>query len=335
MIIVTYCYILSLQCIRVTTMNSLSINTNELTTPLISNFSKYLTEFISEQDIKENSKGTYQRALKQFFSFMSSKSIGLTGNDILDYKKFLSDQKLAAYTINSYLVVVRRFFAWTESKKIYPNIAKTIKAMKKPKDFRKESLSNQQIARVLKGINQSTLQGKRDFAIINLLLRTGLRTIEIQRADIGDIAKRIDEAKFYIEGKGRDAKDEYVVLTYTSLKPILTYLEARGQADKSAPLFASISDRNNGDRMTTRSISRLIKNALLKADIDDKRLTAHSLRHTAITNALKGGASLQEVKTMARHANINTTLIYSHNLERMANPAEKVIDKYMEEIYTI
>ena len=87
--------------------------------------------------------------------------------------------------------------------------------------------------------------------------------------------------------------------------------------------------------MTTRSISRLIKNALLKADINDKRLTAHSLRHTAITNALKGGANLQEVKTMARHANINTTLIYSHNLERMANPAERFIDKYMEEIYTI
>lgn len=320
---------------QVIIMNDIATNTNALVTLETINFSKYLKKFIAEQDIKENSKGTYRRALNQFFFFMSNKSIELTGNDILEYKKFLDDQKLAAYTINAYLVVVRRFFAWTESKKIYPNIAKTVKAMKKPQGFRKESLSDQQIARVLKGINQSTLQGKRDFAIINLLLRTGLRTIEIQRADIGDIAKCVDEAKFYIQGKGRDAKDEYVVLTYTSLKPILTYLEARGQADKSAPLFASISDRNNGKRMTTRSISRLIKNALLKADIDDKRLTAHSLRHTAITNALKGGASLQEVKTMARHANINTTLIYSHNLERMANPAERLIDKYMEEIYTI
>ena len=209
-------------------MNSLSINTNELTTPLISNFSKYLTEFISEQDIKENSKETYRRALKQFFSFMSNKSIGLTGNDILDYKKFLDSQGLSAYTITAYLVVVRRFFSWTESKKIYHNIAKTVKGMKNPKGFKKENLSNQQIARVLKEINQSTLQGKRDFAIINLLLRTGLRTIKIQRADIGDIAKSIDEAKFYIQGKGRDDKDEYVVLTHTSLKPILTYLAARG-----------------------------------------------------------------------------------------------------------
>jgi integrase/recombinase XerD len=320
---------------QVNIMNDIAINRNELINPSALNFSQYLKEFIAEQDIKENSKETYKRALKQFFFFMSNKSIELSGNDILDYKKFLSDQNLAAYTINSYLVVVRRFFAWTESKKIYPNIAKTIKAMKKPQGFRKENLSNQQIVRVLQGINQSTLQGKRDFAIINLLLRTGLRTIEIQRADITDIARCADEAKFYIQGKGRDAKDEYVVLTYGTLKPILTYLEARGQADGSDPLFASVADSNNGDRITTRSISRLIKNALLKADINDKRFTAHSLRHTAITNALKGGASLQEVKTMARHANINTTLIYSHNLERMANPAEKVIDKYMEEIYTI
>jgi integrase/recombinase XerC/integrase/recombinase XerD len=314
-------------------MNDIATNTNALVTLETINFSQYLREFIAEQDIKENSKGTYRRALKQFLSFVSNKSIDLTGNDILEYKKFLDDQKLAAYTITAYLVVVRRFFAWTESKKIYPNIAKTIKGMKSPKGFRKECLSNGQIARVLKGINTSTIQGKRDFAIINLLLRTALRTIEIQRADIGDIARCVDEAKFYIQGKGRDAKDEYVVLTFTSLKPILTYLEARGQNDVSAPLFASISDRNNGERMTTRSISRLVKNALLKADIDDKRFTAHSLRHTAITNALKGGASLQEVKTMARHADINTTLIYSHNLERMANPAERLIDKYMEEIY--
>ena len=97
-------------------MNDIAINKNELINPLALNFPRYLREFISEQDIKENSKETYRRALKQFFSFMSSKSIELNGNDILDYKKFLSDQKLAAYTINSYLVVVRRFFAWTESR---------------------------------------------------------------------------------------------------------------------------------------------------------------------------------------------------------------------------
>jgi integrase/recombinase XerD len=315
-------------------MNDLSIGGGELIDSSLIDFSRYLPEFIAEQDIKENSKGTYQRALAQFFSFMATKALQPTSNDILEYKQFLIAQELAAYTITTYLVVVRKFFTWIESKKIYPNIAKNIKGMKSPRGFRKECLSNGQIKRVLKEIDQTTNQGKRDFAIINLLLRTGLRTIEIQRANVLDIVSYVDEAKLYIQGKGRDTKDDYVFLTYTSLKPILDYLRFRGKTDESAPLFTSISDRNNGDRMTTRSISRLVKDALLKAGIDDKRITAHSLRHTAITNALLGGATLQEVKTMARHANINTTLIYSHNLERMTNPAERVIDKYMEEIYS-
>ena len=316
-------------------MNNLIRTTNELVNLETINLSRYLAEFISEQDIKENSKGTYKRALTQFFAFMTNKYIQPTSNDILAYKQLLHSQELAAYTISTYLVVVRKFFTWTESKKIYPNIAKTVKGMRSPKGFRKECLSNEQIGRVLKGVDRSTLQGKRDFAIINLLLRTGLRTIEIQRANIVDIAKHGDEAKFYIQGKGRDAKDDYVFLTYTALKPILDYLKAREQTNETMPLFTSISDRNNGDRMTPRSISRIVKDTLLRANIDDKRLTAHSLRHTAITNALLGGASLQEVKTMARHSNINTTLIYSHNLERMANPAERTIDKYMENIYAI
>ena len=316
-------------------MNNLTSNTNELVSLESMDFFKYLNEFIADQDIKENSKGTYKRALIQFFSFMANKYIQPTSNDILAYKQFLHSQELAAYTISTYLVVVRKFFTWTESKTIYPNIAKAVKGMRSPKGFRKECLSNEQIARVLKGINRSTLQGKRDFAIINLLLRTGLRTIEIQRANIGDISKYEDEAKFYIQGKGRDAKDDYVFLTYSTLKPILDYLKSIEQTNATTPLFTSISDRNNGNRMTPRSISRIVKDALLRAKIDDKRLTAHSLRHTAITNALLGGASLQEVKTMARHSNINTTLIYSHNLERMANPAERIIDKYMENIYAI
>ena len=179
------------------------------------------------------------------------------------------------------------------------------------------------------------IHGKRDFAIINLLVRTGLRTIEIQRANIEDINQSGGVSKLHIQGKGRDTKDEYVLLTQSSLKPIMDYLQHREEAKDTDPLFTSISDRNNGKRMTTRSLSRIVKGALIDAGINSKRLTAHSLRHTAITTALLAGASLQEVKTMARHADINTTLIYSHNIERGTNGAEYKIDKYMEDTYAI
>ena len=296
----------------------------------INSLSKYLQDFLSEQDIKENSKGTYKRALTQFFSFISNSFEQLTSNDILTYKRHLESLELAAYTITTYLVVVRRFFAWTEAKKIYPNIAKTIKGMRRPKGFRKDPLTMEQTREVISGIDLNTLQGKRDFAIINLLVRTALRTIEIQRANIGDINQSAGVAKLHIQGKGRDTKDEYVILTHTTLKPILSYLKCRGETKDTDPLFASLSDRNNGGRMTTRSLSRIAKEAMIEAGIDSKRLTAHSLRHTAITTALRAGASLQEVKTMARHADINTTLIYSHNIDREINAPEHKIDAYME-----
>ncbi|WPY01750.1 Phage recombinase domain protein (plasmid) [Candidatus Trichorickettsia mobilis] len=303
---------------------------NQTAVTITNDLSKYLQDFLSEQDIKENSKGTYKRALTQFFSFMPNSFEQLTSNDILTYKRHLESLELAAYTITAYLVVVRRFFAWTEAKKIYPNIAKTIKGMRRPKEFRKDPLTMEQTREVISGIDLNTLQGKRDFAIINLLVRTGLRTIEIQRANIEDINQTGGVAKLHIQGKGRDTKDDYVILTHASLKPILSYLKCRGETKDTDPLFTSLSDRNNGGRMTTRSLSRIAKGVMIEAGIDSKRLTAHSLRHTAITTALRAGASLQEVKAMARHADMNTTLIYSHNIDRETNAPEHKIDAYME-----
>jgi integrase/recombinase XerC/integrase/recombinase XerD len=64
--------------------------------------------------------------------------------------------------------------------------------------------------------------------------------------------------------------------------------------------------------------------------IDDSRITAHSLRHTAITLSLLAGATPQEARAMARHADINTTLIYAHNINRIAQAPEKKIDEFLE-----
>ena len=77
--------------------------------------------------------------------------------------------------------------------------------------------------------------------------------------------------------------------------------------------------------METKSISRLLKNKLRKISIDDSRHTAHSLRHTAATQALLNGVSLTQVQQVLGHTNINTTLIYSHAIERMKNKSEQTV----------
>ena len=91
-----------------------------------------------------------------------------------------------------------------------------------------------------------------------------------------------------------------------------------------------MSDRNRNRRLTTRSVSRIIKEHLREIGLDSPRLTAHSLRHTAITLSLQAGATIQEAQALGRHANINTTLIYAHNIDRIAHAPEKKIDAFLE-----
>ena len=77
--------------------------------------------------------------------------------------------------------------------------------------------------------------------------------------------------------------------------------------------------------MITRSISRICKTAMRDASYNSKRLTTHSLRHSAVTIALLAGLSIQEVSQFARHSSINVTLIYAHDIERLKLKYENAI----------
>ena len=229
-------------------------------------------------------------------------------------------------TVTAYLTALRRFFAYLEAEKIYPNVAKDIKGLKRPKGFLKEALTKDDALRLLEGIKQDNLNALRDYAMINLMLRTGLRTIEVTRASIGDIGRETGEAVLRVWGKGRDTKDDFVILTDKAYEPILNYIQARGQTKLNEPMFISHSNRNKAEALTTRSIRRIIEDRLKAVGLKSAKITAHSLRHTAGTIALLNGADILSVKEMLRHSNINTTLIYTHNLNRLSKGAEKFIE---------
>lgn len=288
-------------------------------------------KFLNAQDVSTKSLATYRRTLRKFIDWLENTGKinnldNITREDILDYKKYLQSQDLSPSTISAYLTAVRKLFRWLESKRIYPNIAEDIKGMKKPKGHRKDCLTEEQVKKALDNIDRSTLKGKRNYALFNLLVRTGLRTIEIASAKVGDIRQESGQPVLWIRGKGRNEKDDFVILTDKALNPIREYLSSRESIDEDKPIFISLSNRNFGKKMTTRSISRLIKNILKSINLNSSRYTAHSLRHTAITLAIKGGASPQQAQAMARHSDIKTTMVYFHNLNRIKNGAEKYID---------
>lgn len=288
-----------------------------------------ISPYIGALDVKPRSKDTYRKATKHFIEWLAAQNINSPRReDILAYKADLM-QKYKACTVSSYMTAVKSFFSYLEAIGAYPNISAGIKGAKATQGFRKDALTAEQAVRMLGGIDRSTLEGLRNYALVNLLVRTGLRTIEVERADVGDIRAETGESLLYIQGKGRDSKDAFVLLTEATARPIREYLRARGKSEEGAPLFASCSDRNGGKRLTTRSISRIVKNALVDAGLDSERLTAHSLRHTAVTLSLLAGASVQEAQQLARHANINTTMIYAHNIDRIRRAPERRIDELL------
>jgi len=299
-------------------------------------FNEIVEKFISSLDTKKKTKDTYRRALRVFEIWVKDKGIiNPKREHILEYKDYLRDKtvvghngevkSLSPLSITAYLSALRCFFTYLEAEHIYPNIAKGIKGMKKQRGFRKDALTAEEVKRLLESIKTEALNDLRDYALINLIARTGLRTIEVSRAEVGDIGREGGETVLRVWGKGRDSKDEFVILTDEAYKPILDYLQAREAVKDSEPLFLSHSNRNKTEHLTTKSISRIVSERLKSVGLKNSRVTAHSLRHTAGTIALMNGARIEQVKDMLRHSDINTTMIYAHNINRLSDGAEKYV----------
>lgn len=285
--------------------------------------------FINSQDVKLSSKLLYRRTLKQYFNWVDKKSYLLSEiarPQLLEYKEELLSSNMSSLTVGSYITSVRRFYEWTEANIFYPNVAKGIKTPKRKQQFKKQPLLPSQATALLNYYQDKAL---RDYAIITLLLRTGLRTVEVIRANVEDITFKGSQRVLLVHGKGRDEKDNFVLLTEKAYQPIAEYLATRGNINGSEPLFTSTSNNSKGERLSTRSISYIAKEGLKAIGLDERAFTAHSLRHTTAVNILRAGGSLETAQFTLRHSNPATTQIYTATLNeerRLQNSGEALID---------
>lgn len=290
------------------------------------NVSDLFGRFINYLDVSQKTVETYTRALRQFMRWLEINSIkNPARDDIIRFRHEIRG-KLKPATVQIYIVAVRLFFNWTENEGLYPNIAGKIKGAKLSRNHKKDYLTSEQVKLILNKIERDTLKGMRDYAMMALMLTGGLRTIEVVRADIRDIRNVGNNTTLYIQGKGQEEKTEYIKIQPPVEAALRVYLSNCDNIySANTPLFKSISNQNYGERLTTRSVSGIVKTRLKNVGFDSETLTAHSLRHTAVTLSLLGGLSLEEVQQFARHANISTTQIYAHNLDRAENKCEEVI----------
>jgi len=288
--------------------------------------SDLMPRFVAFIDARPATVDTYTRALRQMFKYLADNGITApTREDIISYREQIKAAGHKPGTVATYIIAARQFFKWTASEGIYPDVAANVKAVKIERAHKKDPLTSNQVKSVLSEIDRDTLQGARDYAILALMTTGGLRTIEVIRADIADLRTLGDDTILYIQGKGRDEKSDYVKVPAPAEKAIREYMRLRGKTDKTAPLFSSISNNSQGGRMTTRSISRIVKNRMIDVGINSDRLTAHSLRHTAATLNLLNGGTIDETQQLLRHSKIDTTMIYLHHLDRAKNNSENRI----------
>ena len=277
-----------------------------------------LEKFSLFQNIRPRSMSVYQHNLRNFFNYLAEQGIAQPDREhVFAYRNFLIKDGKKPATVQAYIMAVRVFFRWTADEGLYDNIAEQVRVPAAPRVQRRDALTARQVRNLLDRTDRSGLKGLRDYAIVALMAIGGLRCIEVSRAKVRDFFKRGNRTFLYIYGKGcDDSGEEYIRLSSGVQQALQAYLDKRGDPEPDAPLFASVGNRNQNGPLSTRIISKIVKDALLKAGYDSDRLCAHSLRHTAVTLALKGGETLEAVKNFARHTSVNTTLIYSHAIER-------------------
>jgi integrase/recombinase XerD len=191
-------------------------------------------------------------------------------------------------------------------------------------------LEKTEVEKLLEAIpNDGTLKAARDKALLVIMALEGPRTVELHRANISDVVRQGGNLGIRVEGK-RNIR--IVPLTSDIANILMNYLDAReenGETLKlSSPLFIAVGNRAGGKRISRRGI-RLIVDYYLKQtalkQTPGRTISAHSLRHTAGTLALRSGAELRQVQDLLGHADPRTTCIYAHVGDRWENnPALKL-----------
>ena len=267
----------------------------------------------------------YRHYLNRFNSWLGKEGIhqglkDINADIVRSYRVYLSnlpDRKggnLSRRTQGYHVIGLRSFLKWL-IKNDYAVMAPDKIDLPKVTDRQVKFLTGDMVDRLLNSPSLSTIQGKRDKAILEVLFSTGLRVSELTKLDRDKID--LERREFGIVGKGGRAR--VVFLSTRATEWINKYLGER--TDHFNPLFIrhkgkvdpSVPDEKM--RLTPRSVQRMIKKYGRKIKLPVE-VTPHVLRHSFATDLLMAGADIRSVQEMLGHKNISTTQIYTHVTNR-------------------
>ena len=265
---------------------------------------------LAREDLASVTVRGYRSDLSLFAAWYDGHPIEkLTASDLAHFRQYLSgDRSMKPASVNRKLEALRRFCRWAHTTgKLHTNVAAELKLARAQRGTRPKGLLVSEVQALLRAAGQSrrTL-ARRNYAVVQLLLQTGLRVSEAATLRIEDLEIRERQGKVHIRGNGN--KERYVPLNTTVRRALQSYLDEREDTGTRDPVFLS----DTGAALSVRSIQTLISELARRAHITRIPVSAHTLRHTFALGYLKQNpGKLVELATLLGHESLDTTAIYA------------------------
>jgi integrase/recombinase XerD len=308
-------------------------------------FEQYLNLTIADGNASVDTIKTYKSRTAQFLDWCKEQELYpalITKENILEYRKHLVDESKTSTTIRLSLLAIKHFYTSCLAEKLVKE--NPVVGVKAPREKREVGstinyLSLEELQQLIdsilptykiRGENTAKVQVLRDRILLGCMALQGCRSIEMYRANLGDLSE--SGGQYYLKLDGKNSI-RTVILRPDLGSEIAQYRQARvankEKLTSTSPLFISLSNRRYGQRLSRRGIGHIVDSYLeecgLKHSDLERSLSPHSLRHTAGTLSLQNGSSLREVQDFLGHSDPKTTAVYTHVLsDRENNPASKI-----------
>lgn len=279
---------------------------------------------------RENTRRAYRRDLITLFgsdvvTLEMASEVTFTG--VNETIARLEDAGKSPATLRRHLASWRGFFSWLTALGFLDlNPADRHLVRRIPAASNEQAvtvLTKGQASRLLEAVDLTTETGPRDFALVSTLLNCVLRRSEASAMNIKDLGQLGGHAVLTIR-KAKGGANQVVKISPKLSRVIHNFISSHGYT--SGPIWRSFSsNQSSGRRLSGSSIYKIVRRLGESAGLPDQ-IGAHTLRHTGCTLAIEGGATLQQVQTHARHKNIETTMRYVHQRDKLANSAADFID---------
>jgi site-specific recombinase XerD len=229
-------------------------------------------------------------------------------------------------TVQRRTAALSGFFAWLVALGVLEHNPADSRLIRRTQRVRRRDrvvtvLSRDEARRLLDSVDDSVESAVRDRTLLLVLLHCVLRRSEARTMDFAHI-RSVGRHWVLDLPQTKGGADQYVKIPEHVVEALHLHRGHYGYSEGA--VWRSLSNNSYDRRLSTTSIYNIVHQAALRAGLS-ANVGAHTLRHTGCTLAIEAGASIQQVQSHARHKNLETTMIYVHQRDRLQDSAADYI----------